>query len=261
MQSHSRLGCFEQCPKRFRYRYVDKRPEGFTSIEAFMGTVVHATLETVYAGGPFADLYARKGLGALYVEHWTWLRSHAKSPIRVIKDGDRERDYEYLGFEMLERYMAQRYSLTNHEYTVGVECKVGIQLGEDQYVGYIDRLAYDPIKQRFVIIDYKTGKRALDRFEGKEADQLRSYGAGLMLDLEHVHEVDLRLEFLRHGKAVSSTISREGIAAVLRKLRRKVSDQEAATDYPALPGPLCRWCGYNDICEDWKKGAEPEAPF
>jgi hypothetical protein len=39
--SHSRLGCFEKCPRQFHYRYVERRPAPFESIESFLGKRVH----------------------------------------------------------------------------------------------------------------------------------------------------------------------------------------------------------------------------
>jgi len=47
--SHSRLSSFEQCPRKFKYRYIDKIPPEFKmSIEAHLGKSVHDTLEWIY---------------------------------------------------------------------------------------------------------------------------------------------------------------------------------------------------------------------
>ena len=43
--SHSRLATFEDCPKRFEYRYVLKIPTDTEGIEAFVGKRVHEVLE------------------------------------------------------------------------------------------------------------------------------------------------------------------------------------------------------------------------
>ena len=43
--SHSRLSCFEDCPKRFHYRYILKVPAETQSIEGFVGKQVHEVLE------------------------------------------------------------------------------------------------------------------------------------------------------------------------------------------------------------------------
>ena len=47
--SHSRISTFEQCPLKFKFRYIDKIPPDFEqSIEGFLGNKVHDTLEWIY---------------------------------------------------------------------------------------------------------------------------------------------------------------------------------------------------------------------
>ena len=47
--SHSRLSTFEQCPFKFKLRYIDKvYPEVEKTIEAHLGSAVHDVLEWLY---------------------------------------------------------------------------------------------------------------------------------------------------------------------------------------------------------------------
>ncbi len=47
--SHSRLSTFEQCPQKFKLQYIDKvETEVEESIEAFLGSRTHETLEKLY---------------------------------------------------------------------------------------------------------------------------------------------------------------------------------------------------------------------
>ena len=46
--SHSRLSSFEDCPRKFHYRYVLKIPQETEGIEAFVGKRVHEVLERLY---------------------------------------------------------------------------------------------------------------------------------------------------------------------------------------------------------------------
>jgi len=49
IHSHSSLGSFESCPRQYWYQYIGKPPvERVDTIEAFLGTCVHETLETLY---------------------------------------------------------------------------------------------------------------------------------------------------------------------------------------------------------------------
>ena len=50
------MATFEDCPKRFEYRYVLKIPSETDGIEAFVGSRVHEVLEKLYiAVGRDAD--------------------------------------------------------------------------------------------------------------------------------------------------------------------------------------------------------------
>ena len=47
--SHSRLSTFEQCPFKFKLKYIDKlKPDIEKTIESHLGSAVHETLEWVY---------------------------------------------------------------------------------------------------------------------------------------------------------------------------------------------------------------------
>jgi len=47
--SHSRLNCFEQCPNKFKLKYIDKVESDIEqSVEAFLDSRVHETLEKLY---------------------------------------------------------------------------------------------------------------------------------------------------------------------------------------------------------------------
>ena len=48
LYSHSRLASFENCPKQFEFRYIQKIPSETESIEAFVGKRVHEVLERLY---------------------------------------------------------------------------------------------------------------------------------------------------------------------------------------------------------------------
>ena len=47
--SHSKIETYEKCKLKFKYRYIDKIiPDIPKSIEAHLGSIVHATLEWFY---------------------------------------------------------------------------------------------------------------------------------------------------------------------------------------------------------------------
>ena len=62
IHSHSSLGSFENCPRQYWYQYIGKPDvERVDTIEAFLGTCVHETLEELYRIGrpPNSRLFDR----------------------------------------------------------------------------------------------------------------------------------------------------------------------------------------------------------
>ena len=47
--SFSRVKCLNQCPLRYRYRYLQGIKEAFRSIESYLGNAVHDVLEWLYS--------------------------------------------------------------------------------------------------------------------------------------------------------------------------------------------------------------------
>lgn len=57
--SHSRIGTFETCPRKFSFAYVEKLPAVGQSVETFMGKRVHESLERLHQR-PKLDMFCPK---------------------------------------------------------------------------------------------------------------------------------------------------------------------------------------------------------
>ena len=88
--SHSRLSCFEQCPLKYRLSYIDKIEAKLEeTIEAFLGTIVHETLEALYRDIQNQKQNSLEELIEVYDNKWdkSWQES-----IQIIK-----KRYTYAG--------------------------------------------------------------------------------------------------------------------------------------------------------------------
>ncbi len=66
--SHSRLSTFENCKYKYKLQYIDKiKVDVPTTVEAFMGDLVHQTLEKLYTDLKFQKLNTLKGLLKFYL--------------------------------------------------------------------------------------------------------------------------------------------------------------------------------------------------
>lgn len=245
--SFSRVTTFEQCARRYRYRYVDGVREAFQSIEAFMGQQVHAAVEWLFQekgqGRVRRVDEAVKFYSASFDRDWTG----ARGGLKVIKKDTRMEDYRRSGAEMLADFHRNRFATDTLE-TVGLERHFVLDVRPGQrFQGFIDRLARDA-DGVLHIIDYKTANRPPVRFGGKDGDQLEAYAVAIFAETG-AEELELRLEYLRNGSTQKRRIRREESVETARRLAARIEVAAGANVFPPTPGTLCDWCGFNDLCE------------
>lgn len=245
--SFSRVTTFEQCARRYRYRYVDGVREAFQSVEAFMGQQVHATIEWLFQEkGRGRTIPVDKAVGR-YSEAFDQAWGEARGTVRVIKRGTAVEGYRRSGAEMLADYHRRAFVGDQME-TIGLERHFALDLpGGRRFQGFIDRLARDH-SGTLHIIDYKTGGRPPVRFGGKDGDQLEAYAVAMFAETS-VDELVLVLEYLRNGSTQTRRIRREEAGETARRLEARIRVAAEATAFPPVPGTLCDWCGFNDLCE------------
>ena len=144
MYSNSRIETFEQCPRKYKFRYVDNIKTDSEGIEAFVGKRVHETLEKLYRDLKLTKLDSLEDLLAFYESAWekNW---HGK--VTVVREGFTPAHYFAKGQRCLRDYY-KRQSPFNHGKTLGLEERIEMKLkdGDKLYSvqGYIDRLTWVP---------------------------------------------------------------------------------------------------------------------
>ncbi|MHB2026174.1 MAG: RecB family exonuclease [Elusimicrobiota bacterium] len=248
--SPSRLGTYQDCPRRYRYRYVEKirRPE--QSVEAYLGVCVHRALEELYARASHGRIMPEKELAVFFDE--TWEKDWSKNVI--LRDPRYQPlDWKTIGHDCLSLYY-RAHAPFNADRTVGLEKKIGFYLpvGEENYriEGYIDRLAAAP-DGAFEIHDYKTG-RSLPTQEDVDSDrQLAIYDAAVRAAWPDVPVVRLVWHYLRHGKTMISRRTPEQLADLKGDIAHLIRTIKEDRDFVPRQSPLCGWCEYRDICPLW----------
>lgn len=245
--SFSRVTTFEQCARRYRYRYLDGVQEGFDSVESFMGRQVHAAIEWLYGEREKGRKPRADETVAWYCASWDAGVAAGPRLVRVIKEGTPLEGYRRSGAEMLSRFHQTRF-VSDRLQTIGNEHHFLVTIGARyEFQGYIDRLARDETGTVH-IIDYKTGRKNGRGFAGREAEQLQAYALGLFAT-QPVDEIELVLEYLRIGERVRKRVRRDDAQDIETRLVARIEALEASSVFPPNPGILCRWCGYNDICD------------
>lgn len=247
--SHSRLSSFEQCPRKFLFRYIEKRPVETESIEAFVGKRVHEVLERLYrfvGSGRIPSL--PKVLKRFATE---WDRHFDRERIRITRADSEEEDYRQNGERCLSNYYRRRYPFDSEE-TLGLEARVAFSLdeaGRYRIQGFVDRFCRAP-DGALEIHDFKTG-RWVPKQEALDADrQLAFYQLGLEGRYPEAPEVRLVWHYLLRNQMRVSSRTREQLQALRRDTIELIDTIESASEYPPKPGSLCPWCEFRDLCPE-----------
>jgi putative RecB family exonuclease len=245
--SHSRLGCFEKCPRQFHYRYVERRPAPFESIEAFLGKRVHEILERLYRFVGDGRVPSLAAVLRRFQEHWDERFDAAR--VRIARAEEDASLYRTTGERCLTRFYRRHYPFDADE-TLGIEEHVSFSLdgrGAYRVQGVIDRLvrARDGALE---IHDYKTARRTPSQRVLDEDRQLALYELGVRERHPDAREVRLVWHYLQSGELRSSTRTPERLDQLRGETIELIDRIERETDYAPRPSALCAWCEYSDVC-------------
>ena len=248
--SHSRLSCFEQCPQKFKLKYIDKvETDVEQSAEAFLGSRTHETLEKLYR-----DLQHQKENtidDLLSFLHDNWEKNWNDS-IVIVRKGYTKDNYLKMGEKFVTDYY-KRYKPFDQERTISLEDRIIINLddsGDYKLQGFIDRLV--EIKDGYYEIhDYKTNSR-LPLPEYIENDrQLALYSIGVKERYPDVKDVRLIWHFVAFDKEIDSTRTDKELEELKQNTIQLIDRIESEEKYPTNSSKLCDWCEYKPICKEW----------
>jgi RecB family exonuclease len=250
--SNSSLGLYEQCPKAFEYKYINKEDEAFSTIEQHVGKTVHATLQQAYAQRAKSGPMDEPSIQRSYDQLWN---CQELREARIIKRGISASNYYFEGLKMLKSYYSRIYVQDDSE-SLQLESRFVTKITSNgkayDYSGVIDRLSKQNTG-RFRITDYKTGKSVRNPSEDL---QLRSYSFFVFNTFEEVDEIELCYEDLRGALSLKSSFARKQLQNVINPIFEKIERIEKTVSYPAKPSILCDWCGYNETCgERMRRGS------
>jgi putative RecB family exonuclease len=243
--SFSRVKTFAQCPLRYRYRYLKGLREAFTSVEAHLGTTVHGVVEWMYgqrdqSSSPSLDL-ALEELSRQWQERWS-------DRVAVIRVNETPESYLRQGREMLEVFMRVVFSRDRSE-TVALEKRLSARLSDEVvFTGVADRIGRT-VGGRPFVIDYKTSSREGDSSDLSEGLQVPLY-ASCILEDHATEDVLAGYHYLRHGSTRWNPVGAKAAEDVRGRFLALATEARTATDFPARPGPLCPWCGFNATCPE-----------
>jgi RecB family exonuclease len=240
----SRLGAYEDCPRRYRYAYVDRPTpsKGPPWAHNSLGASVHNALRSWYA---MPD--AKRTPAALpALLRGTWVGEG-------YRDDAQEKEMFDRALGWLEEYVD---GLDPDSEPVGVERVVAARTDVLALSGRVDRI--DRVGDELVIVDYKTGRSRLtsDDARGSRALALYAYAAERMFR-RRCRRVELH--HLPSGTVAAHEHTAESVARHLRRAEQTAQDAveaersvaegaDADEAFPTAPGAICGWCDFRRAC-------------
>jgi RecB family exonuclease len=244
----SKLGAYADCPRRYRYSYVDRPtpPKGPPWAHNSLGASVHTALKNWYALP--TDRREPAALPTLLKS--TWVREG-------YRDLEQEREAYTKALDWLESYVL---TLDPDDEPLGVERVVAAKTAVLAFNGRADRIDSRQGEDgpEAVIVDYKTGRSGLDADDarGSQAMALYAYAA------QRVFRRPARRVELHHlpsGTVAVHEHTEESLARQLSRAEDTARDIMAAekavaagadpdTAFPTNAGTLCGWCDFRRSC-------------
>ncbi|MFP4634877.1 MAG: RecB family exonuclease [Nitriliruptoraceae bacterium] len=236
--SFSRVDAYQNCPRRFRYAYIDRLPREPSPHLSF-GSSIHGALEAFYdrklPGCPseeellgfLYDAWDSSGFAELpREEQLSWYR-HAQDVLR-----------------RFHRREAPRYRLpaaTEAWFDLPIEHQAVV-------VGSIDRVDADD-EGALHLVDYKTNRKVQDRGRVAGSLQLSIYA----LACQHLYgqlPATVTLDFVVPGVPVTAQLDELDLDRARRTVL-ETAEAVRAGSFAPTPNRLCEWCDYRAICPAW----------
>ena len=240
--SPSSAGTFRQCQRRWKYRYVDHRPDP-PGIPALVGTFVHRVLEDLlHMNEPDRTIdMARKLARAI----WPEVQDH-EAYIALQLDEDAGRGVRWQAWRLIEAYFAMENPAEVD--VVQREQRIECELDGVPFVGIVDRI--ERTDGKLVVTDYKTGRAPTERYQEDRLRQVLLYAAAL----DAIGQVPQTARLMYIGsRCIETEVTPDAMSEVKVELASTWTDVGAALandDFPPTTGPLCAWCPYADECPE-----------
>ncbi|MDE0163340.1 MAG: PD-(D/E)XK nuclease family protein [Acidimicrobiaceae bacterium] len=241
--SPSGAATFEQCPRRWRFRYVDRLPDP-PGEDALVGTFAHRVLELLMMRAPAR----RSKEDAKRIARAVWPEVAEDDDYRELELSDDEaRAFRWRAWQAIEGLW--RLEDPAQVEVEATEEQVSVVLGDVPFRGVVDRLEREA--DGLVVSDYKSGRAPTARYAPARLRQVLLYAAAIA---EETGEQPVRAQLLYLGQKTVATASTPdetgGVVEQLKSTWDAIADACEVDDFAARPGPLCGYCSYAEHCPE-----------
>lgn len=259
----TRLTTWQDCPRRYRFAYLDPRPKAGPWAHYSVGSSVHEALRRWW-DVPIERRDAEAAAG-LVARHW-------------IDQGFRDDQQAKAALGRAQGWV-RTYIATQdpQREPIGLERTVGTVTSVLSIRGKVDRIDErwtDERRSSVVVVDYKTSRKPSTQEDARTSLQLAMYSAAVertlrqpcdTVELHHVptatvarwtYRPEQRARHLSRADALGEEAQQ---AQDAWKAADGASMSESAADrlFPPTPGPRCAWCDFRASCPEGQAVSTP----
>src|SRR3954468_11509201 len=253
----SKLATFSDCPRRYRFAYVDRPspPKGPPWAHNTVGSAVHAALRSWW------DLPVEKRTtgAARQLLYAAWSQNG-------FRDAEQAERWRARAAGWLTDYVA---TLGPTDEPVGTERTVGTTTERLALSGRVDRI--DRRGDELVVVDYKTGRMPSTDDEARGSPALAAYVLGVRRTLRRPCN-RVELHHLPSGTVAAWEHTDRSLANHVRRAEDIAVDIETASEAvaagqspddasPPVPGRQCSWCDFRPSCPVGQAAAPAREPW
>jgi len=256
--SNSKLSTYESCPYQYKLRYIDKiEVEVPTTIEMFLGDLVHRTMEKLYTDLKYQKMNSNEELLSFYRDLW---EKEYSEDILVVKKEYSADNYKKMGEKFISDYY-ESYRPFDGMTVIGLETQDKLLLPDGNYWHVrIDRLGFDD-KSNYYVCDYKTNSRMMMQEAADSDRQLAMYSIWVRDNFRDAKKVFLKWHMLAFNKEIVSERTDGQLEQLQKDVMARIREIEKATEednFPRITSGLCNYCVYQKICPSFSHLAQLE---
>ncbi|MTK63121.1 MAG: hypothetical protein F8N15_00915 [Methanobacterium sp.] len=248
--SFSQLATHEVCPRAYRFKYVERRPELIQTTAMVIGTLLHESLRFLY-GARSEGKVAETEVQAFLSDRITATLGSGvseESKLRITNQATALLHFHYATVYRHETAVTQ-----------DLEKAFTLQLAPDlTFTGIIDRIALAP-SGTVEVIDYKSSARKrTSRPRVPDMLQLAAYGVATLLDYQ-LPTVRAHRHLIPTAEQESIVLGAEDTQRISMALIRWIGQCTSDQQHHARPGRHCASCQFNPMCDRAAFPADAEA--